>query len=565
MRATTALEAMPREEFIAGLQWCLTVFLIAPGYCAQPPNIIYIVADDLGWNDVSFHGSDQIPTPNIDALAYQGVILNSHYVQPVCTPSRSALLSGRYPIHLGMQGAPMYSAEPRGLPLVKILPQYLKDLGYINRMVGKWHLGFYKSEYTPTFRGFDSHLGYWTGALSYYDHITQERNDNGVILSGHAFRRNMTSVWDLDGQYSTDVFTTEAVNVISNHDRKKPLFLYLCHSAVHTGNMGKWLEAPQSEIDKFRYIPEPNRRTYAAMVSKLDESVGQIMSALQKNIMLENSIVIFVSDNGAPSTGIFQNWGSNYPLRGIKDTLWEGGVRGVALVWSPLIKQPNRVSNELMHITDWLPTLYSTAGGNVSDLPENLDGKDQWDSISNNKKSARNDLLLNIDEVKKTAAFRAGRWKLSFGTYGTNGSYDTYLGVSGSESVNPAYNIEAITTSPVWKAISSLRTRKHKTLTQNEIMQLRLQATLKCSNSLQKPVTNCNPSQIRQPCLFDIVSDPCETRDIASTNEGVARELYRQLLEFKQTLVKQINKPRDIIGANPAKFNNTWSPWLDVQ
>ena len=128
--------------------------------------------------------------------------------------------------------------------------------------------------------------------------------------------------------------------------------------------------------------------------------------------------------------------------------------------------------------------------------------------------------------------------------------------MSGSESVNPIYDIDAVTTSPAWEAISG-------TLSRTEIIRLRLQATVQCSNSLEKPSTNCNPSQTRQPCLFNIITDPCETTDVSTKNEGVARKLYNTLLLYKRTLVGQINKPPDIEGANPAKFNNTWSPWLD--
>lgn len=122
-----------------------------------------------GWNDLGFHGSSQIPTPNIDALAYSGIILNRYYVTPICTPSRSALMTGKLPIHTGMQHTVLFGAEPRGLPLHEtILPQYLKELGYVNRIVGKWHLGHYKKEYTPLYRGFDSHLGMNSSVSDFY-------------------------------------------------------------------------------------------------------------------------------------------------------------------------------------------------------------------------------------------------------------------------------------------------------------------------------------------------------------------------------------------------------------
>lgn len=153
------------------------------------------------------------------------------------------------------------------------------------------------------------------------------------------------------------------------------------------------------------------------MVSKLDDSVGALIEALQEKQMLDNSIVVFISDNGAPTLGAYRNWGSNYPLRGTKHTLFEGGVRGVALVWSSLIHQRPRVSNELMHITDWLPTLYSAAGGDITGLDPEIDGIDQWPTFAYDLPSARNDVLLNIDESTRNAALRFYNWKLIVGRF----------------------------------------------------------------------------------------------------------------------------------------------------
>lgn len=212
-----------------------------------------------GWNDVSFHGSAQIPTPNIDALAYAGLILNRYYVTPICTPSRSALMTGKYPIHTGMQHRVLYAAEPRGLPLTeKILPQYLKDLGYTNHCVGKWHLGHYKREYTPLYRGFDTHIGYWTGHHDYFDHTAYENPSWGFDI-----RRDMDLAFDLHGQYTTDLIARESVRIIGTHNSSNPLFLYIAHAAVHSGNPYNPLPAPDSTTAKFTYINDFPRRKYA--------------------------------------------------------------------------------------------------------------------------------------------------------------------------------------------------------------------------------------------------------------------------------------------------------------
>lgn len=208
---------------------------------------------------MSFHGSAQIPTPNIDALAYSGLILNRYYVTPICTPSRSALMTGKYPIHTGMQHTVLYAAEPRGLPLTeKILPEYLKDLGYQNHCVGKWHLGHYKKEYTPLHRGFDSHVGYWTGHHDYFDHTAFEHQAWGLDM-----RRDMDVAYDLHGQYTTDVITKESVHRIRQHNSTTPLFLYVAHAAVHSGNPYNPLPAPDDTVVKFANIDNFQRRKYA--------------------------------------------------------------------------------------------------------------------------------------------------------------------------------------------------------------------------------------------------------------------------------------------------------------
>ncbi|KAL6264453.1 hypothetical protein P5V15_004562 [Pogonomyrmex californicus] len=346
------------------------------------PHIVIILADDLGWNDVSFHGSDQIPTPNIDALAYNGIILNNHYALPLCTPSRSSLLTGKHPIHLGMQH------------------DHLKGANYKTHIVGKWHLGYYKREYTPMYRGFDTHFGYYNGLQDYYNHIVIDpiiKSDPPV--QGFDMRRNLSVAWDTMGKYSTDLFTEEAVRLINAHDTNNPMFLYLAHLAPHSGNQNDLLQAPAEEIAKFSYIKDPARRTYAAMVSKLDNGIGEVIKALQDRKMLKNSIVLFMSDNGAPTEGLFQNYGSNYPLRGV-----------MAAIWSPLIKKRARVSNQLISIADWLPTLLSAAGINNINISE-IDGRNMWPALMSDRLNPRREILINIDDISNYSAIRHGNFK----------------------------------------------------------------------------------------------------------------------------------------------------------
>ncbi|XP_022191942.2 arylsulfatase B [Nilaparvata lugens] len=525
------------------------------------PHIVFILADDMGWNDVGFHGSNQIPTPNLDALAFSGIVLNKHYVQPVCTPSRAALMTGKYPIHTGMQGRPMYGSEKRGLPLdEKIFPQYLKDLGYATHITGKWHLGYYKIDYTPLKRGFDSHTGYWNGAISYYDHILQEVEDE--TMNGHDFRVNYTTAWHYQGKYATDVFTEEAEHIIQHHNASKPLFLYMPHLACHAGNEGKWLEAPQEAINKFSFIPDPNRRTYAAMVHKLDESVGRVVSALAERRMLHNSIIVFVSDNGAPINGIFKNYGSNQPLRGEKSTLWEGGIRTPAFVWSPLLQSNSRVSTQLMHLTDWLPTLYSAAGGDVEDLPKELDGYDMWTSLSQDLVSERDELIVNIDEIKRYGSIIFAEnstsesqtlYKLIVGKAHSN-NYFTLLDLQQS----PKYDPDSLLNSQTYKAIKKLgktSNNSQEEINAATILKLRREATVTCPS--MEEVANCSGI-----CVYDLTNDPCEQNNLSERSE-----LQSLIATFKnryESLFKSVTPQLPIVmdpRANPALHNYTWSIW----
>ncbi|XP_070134302.1 arylsulfatase B isoform X2 [Drosophila bipectinata] len=544
------------------LLWLL-IFLILPqflkgevGKSPPKPNIIFILADDLGFNDVGFHGSAQIPTPNIDALAYSGIILNRYYVTPICTPSRSALMTGKYPIHTGMQHAVLYAAEPRGLSLKeKILPQYLNDLGYTSHIAGKWHLGHWKLKYTPLFRGFSSHVGFWSGHHDYNDHTAVENDEWGLDM------RNGTEVaYDLHGRYTTDVITDHAVKVIANHNATNgPLFLYVAHAACHSSNPYNPLPVPDNEVMKLGHIPHYKRRKFAAMVTKMDESVGLIVDQLRKSNMLENSIIIFSSDNGGPAQGFNLNFASNYPLKGVKNTLWEGGVRAAGLIWSPLLKSRQRVANQTIHISDWLPTLLEAAGGvpALSNLSKGIDGQSIWQALVHDQPSPRLKVVHNIDDIWGSAGLSVGDWKLVKGT-NYYGKWDGWYGPAGERDPH-LYEWQQIPKSRAGKALHGLQMLP----SQAEQQRLRAAATVSClGQSSQGSV--CKATAFSAPCLFNIHDDPCEQFNLAEQYPKVLQTLMEELKYQNSTAVPPANKPGDR-RASPKYWNYTWTNFGDYE
>ncbi|KMY93299.1 arylsulfatase B [Drosophila simulans] len=538
---------------------CLLLPIIDAAENEKPPakpNIIFILADDLGFNDVGFHGSAEIPTPNIDALAYSGIILNRYYVAPICTPSRSALMTGKYPIHTGMQHTVLYAAEPRGLPLEeKILPQYLNELGYTSHIAGKWHLGHWKLKYTPLYRGFSSHVGFWSGHQDYNDHTAVENNQWGLDM------RNGTQVaYDLHGHYTTDVITEHSVKVIANHNATKgPLFLYVAHAACHSSNPYNPLPVPDNDVIKMSHIPNYKRRKFAAMVSKMDDSVGQIVDQLRKSNMLENSIIIFSSDNGGPAQGFNLNFASNYPLKGVKNTLWEGGVRAAGLMWSPLLKKSQRVSNQTMHIVDWLPTLLEAAGGQpaLANLSKQIDGQSIWRALVQDKASPRLNVLHNIDDIWGSAAISVGDWKLVKGT-NYRGSWDGWYGPAGERDPR-LYDWQLVGRSRAGKALEGLKMLPSRA----DQQRIRAAATVSCPGQSSQG-TSCVATAFSAPCLFHIRDDPCEQYNLAKQYPEVVNALMAELERFNATAVPPSNKPADP-RADPRFWNYTWTNFGDYQ
>ncbi|XP_036326647.1 arylsulfatase B-like [Rhagoletis pomonella] len=523
------------------------------------PNIIIILIDDMGFNDVSFHGSNQILTPNIDALAYNGIILNRHYVPNLCTPSRASLLTGKYPIHTGMQHSVIINDQPWGLPIgERLLPEILHDAGYATNLIGKWHLGFWRKELTPTLRGFDHHFGYYSGYIDYYNHTMHMLDRN--YSAGLDFRRDLSPWPEADGLYATDVFTQEAERVIYQHDAAvKPLFLLMSHLAVHTGNENNPMQAPEEEVEKFSHISDVKRRTYAGMVSRLDDSVGRVIRALSNKAMLNNSIVLLYSDNGAPTVGIHSNAGSNHPFRGQKESPWEGGIRSAGLIWSPLLQQQSYVSNQVVHAIDWLPTLTSAAG---IELPSKmkLDGVNLWRVLSENGAAQPRRLIHVLDDNVGYSAFTRGTLKYVNGT-SFNGLYDGWLGDLPTAEQDPTalYYVQQVLSSEVHHVLGN------EELSVEQVERLRAQATHECPNNEEnytQAVYRCEP--LLEPCFFDIEKDPCERYNLAKLYPLQVQLLAQEVEQFRESAVESARRDYSDPRCDPALHGGVWEWWAET-
>lgn len=388
---------------------------------SSPPNIVLIVVDDMGWKDVGYHGSE-IRTPTMDRLATSGVELNRFYVHPACSPTRSSLMTGKAAVRLGFVN-PLGKNNVKGLPLSeKIMPQYFKENGYATNLIGKWHLGRFKKEHWPTNRGFDHFYGYLNGGIGHYDHV------HG---GGLDWQRNGTNLEE-EG-YVTHLLTNEAVKIIQAKG-DQPLFIELCYAAPHLPN-----EAPDESVADYKNLDNINRQLHAAMVTEVDKGIQIIYDALEEKGLLENTIIWFMSDNGGinmeatpkevvdPIMNMTKRWGEplpfpfleflrdnivngagdNSPLKGGKNTVYEGGLRVPSFIYAPNILAQQTINHRIT-VNDILPTL-ATATGFKSFETKDVDGVSQWNYLKQESAPLSNTF---VSVARFRQAYYKDEWKL---------------------------------------------------------------------------------------------------------------------------------------------------------
>ncbi len=364
----------------------------------QKPNFIIILADDLGFADLSLNGSKQIPTPHIDRLAENGVNFTNGYVSgPVCSPSRAGLLTGRNQVTFGHDNnlssvQPGFDEEYNGLPLSETtIASRLKKLGYATGLIGKWHLGELP-KFHPLQRGFDEMWGYTGGGHDYFSSKPDGKGYQSPIECNYKTPQPIT--------YITDDKGDECVDFIRRH-KEEPFFLYASFNAPHAP-----MQATEADLELFQHIADKKRRTYCAMVHRLDVNVGRIMQALEENGVAENTLVVFLSDNGGPCDS---NGSINAPFNGQKGILLEGGIH-VPFVMSWKGKLPAGLSYENPVISlDLAATFFELAGGEKT--PDvKFDGVNLVPFLLNEKAGEPHEFFNWRFTI--SAAIRQGNWKL---------------------------------------------------------------------------------------------------------------------------------------------------------
>lgn len=460
---------------------------------SRQPNIVFILADDLGFGDISAVNGGLTQTPNIDHLMAQSVSIEHQYAaSPVCNPSRASLLTGRYPHRTGS----IDTLEWRGLERLALdeitLADSLNQIGYHTAHIGKWHLGAFDERYSPRRRGFHESVCFRGGGHDYFD-WRLEYNDVPVFS---------------DGRYLTDVWTDEAVSFLERQEPERPFFLNLCYNAPHTP-----LQVPDDEAQVFRdmgQFTEDVCKVYG-MIRRLDSGIGKVLEALESSGLAENTVVVFTSDNGPefmsnylPTHTHTERFNSN--LRGSKGSVYEGGIRVPLIVRWPA-ELPAGVTRSFMaHFTDWFTTLLSMAGAN---LPRDrvIDGVNLLPALQGKETELPDVRFWQWNRYTPVpscnAAVRSGQWKL----------------------VYPEIPEAMVVHDLSWLQVSMYQPEYFE---QNGV--------------LNEPHPSRELSKPSAPQLFDVVRDPAEQVDISATHPEVVRALTTQLANWFDEVERDRNR-----------------------
>jgi len=358
------------------------------GIAQEQPNILIFLADDLPWNKVGYNGAKIVETPNIDRIAENGVRLTSFYVQSVCTPTRAAFLTGRYPFRNGSMDR--FSGTGGMLTDERTIADALRDAGYWTALVGKWHLGNWEQEYLPRQRGFDHQYGTYGGVVDYYDHARKYNDARGHIYDWH---RNDEVVYE-EG-HTTDLIRDEAVRLIKNYDGKKPFFMYVPFMAPHTPH---GLDQVPKEWKNY-YQKKGGLPGFDPLIHTMDLAIGEIVDAVKQRGWIDDTLIIFFNDNGG-----HVGKDPNLPYKGGKTSYFEGGIRVPFTAQWPGHIPRNSLSDVPVMVEDLYPTLVKLAGGSI-EQPLPVDGTDVWSVLAEDASLPPREMIWSPKVIRR------GDWK----------------------------------------------------------------------------------------------------------------------------------------------------------
>lgn len=501
------------------------------------PNIVFMLIDDLGWNDVSYHG-DGGPTPpqtpQFEELVAQGIQLSRAYSYAWCAPARASLLSGRMPVHVDVNHTNNMAFNPEnpvsgstGIPSkMTVISAKLKEVGYKTHYHGKWGVGFAWQGQMPLSRGFDSFLGYLHSSCDYYDNTLKIESievPKACELAGISgivdLTKNDGPAFGLNGTTWVDyLFLNESLKVVEEHNVSDPLFLFHAFHSVHAP-----LNPPKELLHTYPHLWDPTRRAYAAMTTFVDTAVGKIVTALKKKGMWDNTLLVVSSDNGGPvyAAKSFQLFGgaSNFPLRGGKTSDFEGGIRVNSFVSGGVIPHAMRGAklNDYIHIADWYGTFCAMAGVSMEDdlaeaygLPP-VDSVNHWPLLSGQiPAGGGNRTEIHVSVV----TLIQGRWKLLTGSDPASVNKHQHEGVVPFNSYRVGYGVDAL----------------HSIL----------------AMAIPPYGMACHTG-----CLFDILADPTESHDVAAENPMVVSAMWKRLKKLNEDTFNPDRGDRGTIDVAP--------------
>lgn len=477
----------------------------APAVFAAPPNVLFIVADDLGYGDLACYGNPVVETPRIDRLAAEGVRLTSYYSpSPLCAPARASLLTGRFNHRTGAVDVSSNRGIDRIALSERTFGDYFRAAGYRTALIGKWHNGLYNNAYLPHRRGFDLFFGFANGGQDYW-RWNLMRNDDPVPH---------------DGRYLTDALNDEAVRFIEA-EAERPFAVFLAHHAPHSP-----FQAPEELIAKYsRRVDNQNVARIYAMIEAMDRGLGRVFDRLDELGLTERTVVVFTSDNGADLRGAPRFHGG---FAGNKGDVREQGVRVPAIVRQPKEIPAGRTIEEPVHGADWLPTLFALTGAEAPSGAKPLDGADVWALLRGEKSPESDERSLPFQKTRYTpvahsdAAIRRGPWKLYWPgvepTMSKDGARD-----------NPSYRRGIV--EPHWEM------------------------------PLDPDLPDYADVRPDSPRLFHLIDDPGETHDVAAQHPEIVQELTERYdAWFAQVFAEWRNAAREIREQDEAYWRDRRPP-----